>query len=455
MSSRWKNVAVACALLAGCEHEAHGREADEQDAGAVEAAAPSADASESVLQDASRAGEASTPAATDAGLDGGAVPPWRALHPSFEQALRVEVDGVPAIVDEQSADQVDYFVFHGRAGSYYEIRTDRGEFAPDNTIELFDTKRRKLAANDDGSRFPGDDIDARLVVRLPADGDYYVRAEDLQTPAEFFAGPLPLLYYHLTVEELSDSTEGYARWSEQATLPFVEDITYGYRYLTVTGELGGSGAKLTLQSPVANALIARIHPGGVTGDGSSVSMGAVRVTSQGQPVSEIQRTKHEDFHPPVAAGTVEVSIEAPAPLGDNPFYAVDLVLLKDNPSEQAEPNHSAESAETVTLSRGSTGRGLLLSRLPAGDVDLWRIPVLSASQIIFSCEAERGGSGLRGLRAELLDAQLAPLTDASEGDQGLDATYAGTLKGPLFLRLHGEGGAAQLDPWVRCVVIAG
>jgi hypothetical protein len=454
MSSSWKRLAVACALWAGCEHEAHGHDADERDAGAV-GAAPSADASTSVLQDAAPARDTGIPAVHDAGLDGGGSPPWRALHPSFEQALRVEVDGAPAIVDEQSAEQVDYFVFRGRAGAYYEIRTDRGEFTPDNTIELYDAKRRKLAVNDDGSRFPGDDIDARLVVRLAADGDYYVRAEDLQTPAEFFAGPLPLLYYHLTVEELSESSDGYALWREQATLPFVEDITFGYRYLTVIGELTAGGAKLTLQSPVANALIARIHPGGVAGDGSSVSTGAVRVTSQGQPVSEIQRTKHEDFHPPVAAGTVEVSIEAPAPLGDNPFYAVDLVLLKDNPSEQAEPNHSAESAETVTLSRGDTGRGLLLSRLPAGDVDLWRIPVVSASQIIFSCEAERGGSGLRGLRAELLDAQLAPLTDASESDQGLDAKYTGTLKGPLFLRLRGQGGAAELDPWVRCVVIVG
>ncbi len=447
MSSPWKSLVIACALSTGCEDAANEPEQEPADASMPVTITRR-------MEDAAAARDATQPG-MDARPDGGDVPSWRVPHPSFEQALRVEPDGSPNLIDERSADQVDYFVFRGRAGAYYEILTDRGEFTPDNTLELYDAQRRKLGANDDGARFPGDDIDARLVVRLQADGDYYVRVEDLQTPAELFSSALPLLYYHISVRELTASSEAYAVWNQGSTLPFVEDDEYGYHYVTVIGELRAGGGAITFDSPVANALIARIHAGGVEGNGSSVSSGAVRVESQGKRVSEIVRTLHEDFHPPVAAGTVDVSIEAPEPLGDNPFYAVDLVLLKDNPSERAEPNESAERAESITLSRATTGRGLLLSRLPAGDVDLWRIPVVTASRVIFSCEAASGGSGLQGLHVELLDAELAPLTDASEDEDGLAGQYEGSLTGPLFLRVRGAGAAAALEPWVRCVVIAG
>jgi hypothetical protein len=379
------------------------------------------------------------------------------LRNSFERAERLSPDGTSQLVDERSADQVDYFVFRAEAGTYYEITTDNARFTPDNVIALYDDTRELVAENDDGSVWPGDAHDARLVVRAKRSGDHYIRIEDPYTAAEFFDGDFALLYFHVRVRALEEGSDGFARVGAAQTLPsFATDPESGYRYLTVVGEFGEAAAQLEFEGIAGHALIARVHRGGIHGDGSSVVDGRVTVRSQqGRALAAIERMGGvEHIRPPVDAGTLRMTLEPSGALGDNGFYAVDLVLLPDNPSEQRErENDRARGAEAVMLSNVSVGRGLLLSRLAANDVDYYRVQAEVDQRIYVSCEGEASGSGVRGLVAELRDGTDTLLGNASEVDDGLTLEWIVTKADTYYVRLSSRTGPeSEIDPWVRCVV---
>ena len=78
----------------------------------------------------------------DASSDAGVMRPSLVPGKSFETALRIEPGARPGPVDERSVDQVDYYVFHAEAGSFYELATDRSQFSPDNVIALYDAQKR-------------------------------------------------------------------------------------------------------------------------------------------------------------------------------------------------------------------------------------------------------------------------------------------------------------------------
>lgn len=379
------------------------------------------------------------------------------LRDSFERAQRIATDGSTLLIDELSADQVDYFVFTAEAGTYYEITTDNARFSPDNTIALYDGARELLAENDDGSVWPGDEHDARLVVRAKSSGDHFIRVEDPYTPAEFFDNDFALLYFHLGVRALTEGTEGFARAPSSGVLPaFATDEESGYRYLTVVGEFGDSAARFDFEGIGEHALIARVHSGGVHGDGSTVADGRVTVRSEdGRSLAAIERAGGGgQIRPPVGMGKLSMLLEPGGALGDNAFYAADLVLLPDNPREQRErDNDRASGAEPVKLSNGSTGRGLLLSRLPADDVDYYRVEAQPDQRVYVSCEGEATGSGVRGLVAELRDGKDTMLGNASEVDDGLTLEWIVSKADTYYVRLTSRTPPGnQVDPWVRCVV---
>jgi hypothetical protein len=376
---------------------------------------------------------------------------------TFESAQRVEADGPAVLTDILVPEQVDHYVFHGRAGSFYEIATDDSSYSPDLVLKLFDAERTLLATNDDGSLWPGDRFDTRLIVRLPADGDYYVRIEDPNTPAEFFQQSFRLLYYHLTLREVSAATAGFAA---PTSIAFTEEARLGYRFVTVLGELEPSMNTLEFTGLDATALIARIHPGGVQGNGSDAPAGQVIVRdAQGHALSQLDRAQTSgEIRPPLGAGTYQMTLSADGELGPNPFYAVDLVLIPDNPEEQHEAeNDKPAGAEQIVLSHDATGRGLLLSRLPEGDVDYYQVSVQANQQLVYTCEGERSGSGVRELRAELRDdgdALLAALEPESATSEVV--TFQVEHAGIHYLRLASSTPPATSDsvePWVRCVVI--
>lgn len=448
-------VGLLSCWASGCDDGKRARDEpvdQELDAGA-EQLEPSEDASGS---SAPTAPEPTQDASSDAAL---APPDGEGeidLRTSFDKAQRVEVDGIAPLVDERGVDQVDHFVFHGLAGHYYEIATENQMWSPDNFIVLYDAQRKVLARNDTGSIWPGDKIDARLLVRLPADGDYYLTVEDPHTPAAFFEQSLSLLYYHLTIREVTASTPGFA--AAGGALSFQSDSSSVYRYVTVFGEAKPGKNTVSFEGVPDQALIAQVHRGGVEGDGSSLNAGVIAVSDKdGRRLAAIDRAMGQTlFRPPLAGGTVTVSLDVSSALGDNPFYVLDLVLLAENPKEANEAgNGSMQGAERLRWSRQTSGRALLLSRLPSGDTDYYLVMGTRGQLFGFSCEGESSGSGVRGLRAELVDAQGRVLVAMSQ-EGGTDlTTYGLTEDGPVYLKLSSTtppASADSVESWVRCVL---
>lgn len=418
---------------------------------------------------------------TDAGAIDGApdaepestpIPMSSGTNVSFDTAYPIDTRGIGVLQDVRSPIQVDYFAFEAKAGTFYEIATGRRNFGPDNTLTLFDPDQQPIAENDDGPRFPGDLIDARLVVRAAQTGRYVVRVEDPFTPPQVFSDPsYPLLYYRFWVRALTERVAGtaHAKSSTKPTsIEFVHDDASGYECATVFGELAdGEEQVYALSGRADYALIGHVHESGEHGDGSSAAGGVITVSDAEQrPLAQIDRESGQDsIHPPVSDGTYEVHVAGRGDPGSNGFYALDLVLLPDNPRERDDAlNGTPEGAETIDMPGTPQRRGLLLSTLPGEDVDYYQFDALANEAITVACEGASGGSGVRRLRAEVRDANdatlLAGVESAHENLQldGLEITQPQKL----FLRLSHESPAAEggegtreIEPWTRCVVIAG
>jgi hypothetical protein len=395
-------------------------------------------------------------------IDDGSVPGFAGNH-SFETAVRLEPDGQPPIANEHSVDQVDYYTFRGQAGRFYVLSTEAGAYRPDNVITLYDAEHRAIASNDDGSIFPGDDIDTRLVVRLPRDGDYYVTVEDPSTDATVFRSEFVLLFYHLSLRTVTPETPGFAFWDGTRVLDdYLVDEQYGYSYLTVVGSAEAPAQQIAFAGRAESALIARVLQGGSSGNGSSVQSGRASVSGpEGTLLAETNRQAHHgNIRPPVGAGehrfTLQSDSTASDPAaGDNAFFAVDLVLLDENPRERDElANDTPAGAESLRWSQGTRGRALLLSTLRVGDVDYYAIPAATGAYVGAICEGQTTGSGVRGLTAELLDPNQQRVAASADVDQGLDLGAIVGEGGTYYLRLSAAANAEAL-PWVRCVLITG
>ncbi len=385
---------------------------------------------------------------------------------SFETALRIGVDGKAALQDRVGANQIDYFTFTAEAGAFYELKTDFGPFSPDNVLSLYDPDRTLIAQNDNGSLWSSDDIDARLVVRTPKAGDYFVRVEDPKTPPEFFeASAFPLLFYHLTVRKLASDTPGFALAAAGTppALHFADDPTTHNAYVTVVGAFtAGTDSAFSFAGRANAALIGHVLPMGSMGNGSTAVGGHASVLSSDQHAladADLGNGQYS-LHPPVADGTYQVVLHAGATTGVNDFFAADLLLIDDNPREQAEAaNNQLSGAEPLSMQGTSRRRGLILASLPAMDIDYYHFDVNMNEHVSVACEGESGGSGVRNLRAELRDGSDQMLASALETSSAnlLISKYTVTAAGTLYLRLSSDATAPmnQIEPWVRCVLIAG
>jgi hypothetical protein len=274
----------------------------------------------------------------------------------------------------------------------------------------------------------------------------------------------PPVYYHLRINQLQPDADGVTVQTTQdaAKVRFARDPALGYSYATVFGDFAKvHAAAFELQGKKNNLLIAHVLTGGTDGNGSSARVGAVRVAHEdGSVVGQIDRTEQEFLHPPLSDAVYRVDAELDGKAGDDGFFAIDLVMLPDNPREEAEQDNGAlDGAEPINLVAGMfTRRGLLLSRLPEKDVDYFRFEATSSTVVSVGCEGQSGGSGVLGLRAELRDADDTSLVSADETATAnllIDAS-ALTEPGTYYLRLSSKTVKSDdgIEPWVRCVVIA-
>jgi hypothetical protein len=384
---------------------------------------------------------------------------------SFATALALEV-GSEHAQRVFTGLQVDYYRFEAQAGTFYELRTNRSEASPNNVISVFDAGHHLVAENDSGSLWPGDFVDARLLLRFAEAGTYYVRVEDRTTPDDYFRDPFALPFsYRVRVREVNGDTPGFAMAGTDGAdgeLRFERDDTSGNAYVTLLGVLDGPDAvRVSLSGQTGRALIGQLTAAGIGGDGSSARGVHVSVREQdGRTVAAIaQEREQASFHPPLAAGRYELQVQAGAERGDNDFYAIDLVLLDDNPSERNErANGKPDSAEALQWRGSVRRRALVLARLPAQDVDFFRVDADSGERVAVACEGESGGSGVRGLHVSVLDDRQQVLAQADEPSasnlhlEGVDVPG----KGAYYVRLSSSTSSeesAEADPWVRCAVI--
>jgi hypothetical protein len=385
---------------------------------------------------------------------------------SFDAAKPIELGPTGALQPLQSATQVDYFSFEAEAGEVYVITAHRGRFSPNNVLSFYDPQREKVAENDIGWLWPGDLVDARLVVRARESGVHFVVVEDRELTADVFEiEGLPAFFYRVTVALVEQTTPAFAWESgqddEPAVVTFTVDPGSGVSHVTLIGELAeGETDRFQLHGGATQALIGHVHPGGVSGNGSTLIDGVVDVhDATDQLVAEIDRGLGGQFiHPPVEDADYTLSVRSDGAHGDNAFYAIDLVLLTDNPGEAATDNDTPETAEPIVLLGGFLRRGTILAEVPALDRDYFAFETMAGDIVDVICEGESAGSGVRGLKAEILDAEDTVLGEATEAIAtglslaGVDAGEPGTH----YLRLSSEtpDDADAARAWVRCAVIA-
>lgn len=388
---------------------------------------------------------------------------------SFETARALEV-GADTMQRVVNVTQVDYYSFEAEAGKFYVLSTDQSSFSPDNVITVLDPEREIIAENDKGSLYPNDHVDARVILRTEHAGTHYVTVEDRVLPGADAEGHfIPPLFYRLSLREISADTTGYALETDSeavTSLVLQQEMRTQTHYVTLVGQLSDSDKQDTfeLHGMLDYALIGELLTTGVKGDGSSAQAVGVRVVanSDGHLLASCGLSSGQtNLHPPVDDADYRIEVSASDQVGSNGFYAIDLVLLRDNPHERIEAgNNSISDAEPITLSGGSTRRGLLLSRLPTKDVDHYRFEAAAGDLVAVNCEGESGGSGVRHLKAEVLGPTMQPLMAASEASPKplLLEPFELEQSGTYYLKLSSETPAADdkaVEPWVRCAVLLG
>jgi hypothetical protein len=405
------------------------------------------------------------PVPIESGTDADSGLPPALVNGSFDTATAVTVGGAPFLQDVTKAYQESYFAFEGKAGSYYVLSTDLGSFTPDNVISLYDPGRELIAENDDGPRWPNDRIDSRLVVRLPNDGTYYVKIVAPYLPPEAFPSTgFSLVFYHLTVLELSPGSDGAG--FEGGEVRFAKDAETGYSFTTLVGEFhqgadGGAGGVFAFTGQAEQALIGAVLPSGVHGNGSTANSGRAQVeASDGRVLAGIDRAQGQrEIHPPIGGEEYTLEMIPSGELGDNAFYAVNLVMLPENPAELASPTNGVlAGAEAIDMKGSRFRRGLILSTVEATDVDYFSFEVNAGESGSVACEAESAGSGLHSLHAEVRSGTDVVLASADETvtENLYIEPFAFTGVGTHYLRLSTTATqVARILPWVRCVVTVG
>jgi hypothetical protein len=384
---------------------------------------------------------------------------------SFETARAILL-GDQYLQDVLHVAQSNFFVFEAPTAGFYELHTDVHDFSPDVALWLYDSERVLMAENDDGSLWPGDAIDARLVVRLPHPGRYYVKVSDMTTPPEFFAeSAFSLLFYHVAVRAIAADAEGFVSAGDGAetVARFALDEESGYSYVTVLGILESSTVDTFVFAGLTDhALIGHLLRAGIPGHGSTAPAAQVRVLSEDKHlIASIDGSRGEtQLFPPITSGQNAVTVAAPSTVGANGFYAIDLVMLPDNPREQLEAtNGRLSSAEPIVTKGDWSRRGLLLSDVSLGDVDYFSLPLDEGETLLLSCEGQSAGSGVRQLHAELRDKRDKTVAVAVESEAHvLDIeSWQVPASGPYYVRLSSDRAPAaeEAEPWVRCVVIVG
>lgn len=446
----YRTVAWACAacLVAGCGQEKRASAPRDEDAGA-----PSPDAAVPDV------------GARDAGDPNG----------TMDRATPLRVGDFPGVFDSfDGREDKDFFSFEGREGQWVSIRSvDRsGLSLADTPLFLFGPDHERLAGNRYAPSLLGEDLLARIITRLPADGRYYIEVSDPGAPPIAYDLSQP---YRISVVD-ANATDGYtvdvegddptpARFAHVSTTNVeVEDVFLTGRYDdaddvdTFAIDIAEGGARL---------VDVKVDADGKSGNGSTTPPGAIWITdSAGATVlGKIDASAGQtSLTPPLDPGRYLLWTKHPATsLGANDFYVVRALVAPDNPVETSDAtNGSLETAEPLSvepLDPSSTQlEAFVLFHVGDGDVDYFRFDGQPGQVASISCVSGTDGSGVVSLHLSARNDADESVAEATE--TSTDPIYLGAVpiadSGKLYLRLWKDRQLPDVaGDWGRCVISAG
>ncbi|HEX7671779.1 MAG TPA: hypothetical protein VF395_19430, partial [Polyangiaceae bacterium] len=340
----------------------------------------------------------------------------------------------------------------------------------DTAIAVYDPARQPLAWNAYVDSFPGEDVYARVVIRLPADGTYYLTVGDRGAPPMSLGLVQP---YEISVVDVN-TLEGYSEEVEKgddaasatpaaflkrdAANTTIDDVFFVGAFASSTDvdtfsfDVAGSGRLAAVQ----------VEGAGIAGDGSTTAVGKAWITDE-TGANTIARIDvlggQSSMTPPLSPGKYVLFVSHPgAALAANDFYVVRVVLEPDNPQESADAtNGTLATAEPLTVETGTQqSSAYVVSHVGEEDIDYFSFDAPAGSYVTARCLSAAQGSGLVGLQVALRDDKDATLAEATETGPDL-TSLAATMpdSGKIYLRVTKDSQMTGVTgDWARCFVEA-
>jgi hypothetical protein len=394
---------------------------------------------------------------------------------TMDRATALRVGEFPGVFDSfDGREDKDFFAFDGGEGQWVSIRSvDRsGLSLADTPLFLFGPDRQRLAGNRYAPSLLGEDLLARIITRLPADGRYYIEVSDPGAPSIAYDLSQP---YRISVVD-ANATDGYtvnvegddptpARFAHVATTNVEVDDVF------LTGSYDDAddldAFAIDVAEGPARLLDVKVDTDGKSGNGSTTPPGTIWITdATGATVlGKIDAsTGQTSLTPPLDAGRYVLWTKHPATnLGTNDFYVVRALIAPENPVETSDAtNGSLETAEPLAaqpLNPSSTQlEAFVLFHVGDGDVDYFRFDGQPGQTASISCVSSTDGSGVVGLHLSARNDADEPVAEATETSTEPISVSAVPVSdsGKLYLRLSKDGQLPDVaGDWGRCVISAG
>jgi hypothetical protein len=437
-------------------------------------------------------GGASTSSTTNTGGSGGGSGDG---DDTFETATELTLgdDAIAADLADVVTD-VDFYKFTGKKGDAIVIVTsakpDADKFDPtypDTVITLYDDAKDQIAENDDPTpRFSNDAI---LYTILPKDGTYYFRvaecnaafgetncapAEDIDTTDYVVAALLIDNAAKSTAFEGPDA-DNNAIGAKNPVINY-EKASSGYYLTTIYGQFDSLtdvdvfSVKLPADTKVEPGSGSTgsfyVFPSGPEQDGSDSPVGKMWIANpDGSVVARIDASKDDkgrELSPPLALDTPYfLFVERPAGgTLNNDFYFLNHSSGGSNPLEIQDPtNDDVTTPEVLKVAAQTTSYFVDGTLATPTDTDHFSVAIpsgLTEKKISIACGAERLGSGVTGLKAELLNpadanAVVASATESATKNLLIDAVALPQGASKLLVKVTGAAQTADVSSsFYRC-----
>jgi len=436
-------------------------------------------------------GDTTTPPSGDTTL-----PPSGDGNESFEQAVALEFDSQSPLLESlKTTGDEDFFSFEGTKGQVVMVmlQAQNPAFDPDSidtVLTLYDSNKVQIAQNDDP--FPRDTNDSTLLTMLPADGTYYLLVEECWTwigkkgltagcaePMDKVVTDYAL--FLLNIDSAQDANvldeETGNTSADATTIQYSKNAQSGNYFLTLVYGLFADNmdtdvfsfqlpADLPVQAPARTVAYFSIHPSGVDGNGSTSSVGNAYITTAADTATKVAWINGAD------GGSLDVPLpnteeyllflEHPGGLaGANDFYVINHRGSGSNPVEADEAgNNTTAGAEALTAQNNTDGTTsyFIEGNLPENDTDIFMfdVPASINDTISVACGGQRSGSGVRGLKAEVLSESENAVVGGSSTESATQDLYVQAASVPsgdklLYVRITASSQASDVTSnFYRC-----